>query len=218
VTIQSEELDRVELHLDGLDGSGRTMTGYLRTAAGAAPLPIGSRLDATTGAFTWQPGVGFVGPYDLVFVRWSGGRAVARQDVRIVLNPKQSNRVGPQTIVDLPAPAAPGRAIVVGRAFFLAGWAADLTSTVDRGVDTVHVWAYPVNEAGQREPPVFLGAAVYGGPRPDVAAVYGDRFTDSGYGMIVRDLAPGTYDLALFAYSTVANRFAPAKVVRITVR
>ena len=33
-----------------------------------------------------------------------------------------------------------------------------------------------------------------------------------------KDLAPGTYDLAVFAYSTVRNGFAPAKTVRVQVR
>jgi hypothetical protein len=217
VTVQSEEVDRVELHLSS--GGRHQYTGYLRTVGGVTPLPIGSTLDATTGAFAWQPGVGFVGRYDLVFVRWSGGQAVARQDVRIVLNPKGSNRVGPQTIVDLPAPTAQGRGpIVVSGSFFLAGWAADLDSTEDRGVDTVHVWAYPVTEAGGRDAPTFLGAAVYAGARPDVAAVYGDRFKDTGYGLIVPGLAPGTYDVAVFSFSTVRGGFAPAKVVRVTVR
>jgi hypothetical protein len=166
-----------------------------------------------------MPGVGFVGGYDLVFVRWSGGRAVARQDVRVVLNPKGSNRVGPQTIVDRPAPPARGRGpILTGTSFFLAGWAADLDSTIDRGVDTVHVWAYPVTAVGGRDEPIFLGQALYGGARPDVAVVYGDRFTDTGYGLIVHGLALGTYDVAVFAYSTVRGDFTPAKVVRVTVR
>ncbi len=93
--IQSEEIDRIELHLSS--GGRHHYTGYLRTGDGVAPLPIGSELDVASGAFTWMPGVGFVGGYDLVFVRWAGGRAVARQDVRVVLNPKGSNRVGPQT-------------------------------------------------------------------------------------------------------------------------
>jgi hypothetical protein len=75
-----------------------------------------------------------------------------------------------------------------------------------------------VNEAGQREDPIFLGPAIFGNARPDVAAVYGDRFKESGYGMIVQTLAAGTYDIAVFAYSTVSNGFAPAKVVRVTVR
>jgi photosystem II stability/assembly factor-like uncharacterized protein len=216
ITLHAEELDRVELQFAA--GEHQEFTGYLRTVAGLMPLPIGSRLDASTGAFTWMPGVGFIGSYDFVFVRWNGAQAIARQDVRIVLNPKGSNRTGTQTIVDLPAPAQGRGPIVVGGAFFLAGWAADLDSTQDRGVDTVHVWAYPVSEAGGREQPSFLGAATYGGARPDVAAVYGDRFTNSGYGMVVSGLAPGTYDVAVFAFSTVVGNFAPATVVRVVVR
>jgi hypothetical protein len=230
--VQAEELDRIELLMS------RYTAGYLRyevqapsaddrshAAEGVSTkprsgevgtLPFGSRLDPATGAFTWMPGVGFVGSYDLVFVRWNGARAVARQEVRIVLNPKGSNRVGPQTIIDVPAPGANGIA-VVGPSFFLSGWAADLDSTWDRGVDTVHVWAYPVNETGQREQPFFLGVAAEG-PRPDVAAVYGDRFRNSGYGLVVKGLAPGVYDIAVFAYSTVVGDFTPAKIARVIVR
>jgi hypothetical protein len=96
--------------------------------------------------------------------------------------------------------------------------AADLDSAVDRGVDTFHVWAYPVTAASGREQAVFLGAAIYWGARPDVTAVQGDRFKDSGYSVIVHGLAPGTYDVAVFAYSTVRGDFAPAQVVRVTVR
>jgi hypothetical protein len=72
--------------------------------------------------------------------------------------------------------------------------------------------------AGQHDEPIFVGAATYGGARPDVAAVYGDRFLNSGYGMTVQGLAPGTYDLAVFAYSTVTGGFVPANTVRVTVR
>jgi hypothetical protein len=38
--------------------------------------------------FTGQRGVAIAGNYDVVFVRRSGGRAVGRQELRIVLNPK----------------------------------------------------------------------------------------------------------------------------------
>ena len=110
---------------------------------------------------------------------------------------------------------------MVGPSFVLAGWAADLDSTVDRGVDTVHVWAYPATPStgsGQAADPIWIGAATYGGARPDVAAVYGDRFLKTGYGLTVQGLAPGTYDLAVFAYSTVTGGFVPAKTVRVTVR
>lgn len=87
-----------------------------------------------------------------------------------------------------------------------------------RGVNTVHVWAYPVDARGNRLDPIFIGPAIYGGARPDVAAVYGDRFGNSGYGIIVNGLPPGTYDITVFAYSTVVNAFTAASVVRISVR
>jgi hypothetical protein len=212
-TIQSEELDRLELRLS--EGGGHAYTGYLRVHDGLAPLPIGSRLDAETGVFTWQPGVAFVGTYDLVFVRWSGGHAVARQGVRVVLNAKGSGRVGPQVVIDVPLPPQGGsHEIATMDSIVVAGWAADLDSGIDTGVDTVHVWAYPTNG----DDPIFVGAADYGGARPDVAAIYGERFKKTGYGITVQGLAPGTYDLAVFAYSTVRGGFVPAKVVRVTKR
>jgi hypothetical protein len=211
IDVQAEQLDRIELHLSRT--SNHQYSGYLHTPSGLRPLPVGSTLNPSTGAFTWMPGVGFYGAYDLTFVRWSGGRAVARQDVRITLNAQGSNRVGSQTIID-----APSENRIVGSAFYVGGWAADLASAVDSGVNTVHVWAYPVDQSGNRLNPIFLGPASYGGARPDVAAVYGARFADSGYGIIVSTLPPGTYDIAVFAYSTVVNNFTPAKVVRVTVR
>jgi hypothetical protein len=177
--------------------------------------------------------VGFVGAYDLVFVRWAGGHAVARQDVHVVLNPKGSGRLGPQVVIDVPLPPEGGSHAIAEldplashhidlvasgfsrkEAILVAGWAADLDSTVDVGVDTVHVWAYPLRGGD----PTFLGVAAFGGLRPDVAAVYGDRFAKSGYGLVVKGLEPGSYDIAVFAYSTVTGGFAPAKTVRVTVR
>ncbi len=105
--------------------------------------------------------------------------------------------------------------------FIVAGWAADLDSTIDGGVDTVHVWAYPAagpsTGSGQADP-IFIGVAAFGGARPDVAAVYGDRFGKSGYGIDLNGLPPGHYDIAVFAYSTVADGFVPAKTVRVVVR
>lgn len=194
VTLQSEELDRIEVTTHG------ATEGYMVSGQDLRPLPVGSRLDPATGTFIWQPGVGFVGSYDLVFLRQTPG-GLARQDVRIVLNPKGSDRVGPQVVVDIAGDV-------------VAGWAADLDSPGDRGIDFLHVWAYPADGGG----PVFVGEPSYGGARPDVAAVYGERFRATGYGLRVQGLAPGTYDLAIFAWSSSRHGWLPAKVVRVTVK
>ena len=85
------------------------------------------------------------------------------------------------------------------------------------GVSTVHAWAYPVLENGH-DAPIFLGAAAYGGRRPDVGAVFGERFTGGGFDLVTPGLAPGTYDVAVFAWSTARHAFVPARVVRVTVR
>ena len=199
VTVQSEELDRIELQ------TGAT-TAALLTAEGQRPLPIGAGIDAD-GLFTWQPVAGFVGAYDFIF---SGARA--ERYVQIVLNPKGSGRVGPQIVIDTPSGAS--RLLSANLPFTVAGWATDLDDGLGTGVDAVHVWAYPVGGAD----PVFVGLAALGGSRPDVAAVYGRRFTKSGYGVTGAGLPAGDYDLAVFAWSTVRQGFAPAKTVRVTVR
>ena len=131
-------------------------------------MPVGSQLDATTGVFTWAPGVGFVGAYDLVFVRWDGAAAVARHEVRIILA-AEGQRPRRPAGRDRRAALAAGRR---RSRSCLAGWAADLDAASGTGIATLHAWAYPLTGG----PPVFLGATHYGGARPDVAAVHGEQF------------------------------------------
>ena len=207
VVIRGEELNRFELALDGHDGE--QFAGFLRAGNRLEPLPAGTRLDTSTGSFTWAPGVGFIGSYDLVFVRSRRDRIVSRQDVRFILQAKGSGFVGPQITIDTPRWQHD-----IAQPFTIAGWAVDLDATDGTGIGAVHVWAYPL--AGG--PPVFLGAAATGGTRPDVAAIHGARYRDSGFGLIVQGLAHGNYDLAVFAWSNERGDFAPAKVVRVTVR
>ena len=192
--------------LDTEPGAGHT--GYLRVGSELAPLPVGSHLDTTTGVFTWAPGAGFVGTYDLVFVRWSSDRAVSRREVRIVLGPKRRGLVGPQVVIDVPRSQQD-----VAQPFALGGWAADLDASVGTGIGTLHVWAYPLSGGI----PIFLGQAAHG-PRPDVAAAIGEQFRDSGYGLVVQSLPHGNYDLAVFAWSSRTGDFVQAASVRVTVR
>ena len=209
-TLHGEEMDRFEIAL-GAPREGTTIAGYLRTTDGFAALPAGATLDGATGAFTWQPGVGFLHEYDFVFVHRRGAVAISRQEVRVVINARGSNRIGPQVTIDVPAPT---RVAERNQPLLIAGWAIDTDATAGTGVDLVHVWAYP-SEGGDA---LFLGEAGYGGQRPDVAAIYGGRYRASGYGLLAAPLPEGTYDVAVFARSSATGDFVPARVVRVVVR
>jgi hypothetical protein len=102
---------------------------------------------------------------------------------------------------------------VVPSVFTLTGWAAIGGSTTDSGVDAIHVWAVPV--AGG--PPIFVGATTVGGSRPDVAALLGGVFDESGYTLPVGPLGAGAYDLAVFAHSSRSFTFTAWRIIRITV-
>ena len=66
--------------------------------------------------------------------------------------------------------------VTAGASFTMAGWALNTGSLDDRGVDGVHVYAWPAGGA-----PIFFGVADYGISRPDVAAIYGARFVNTGF-------------------------------------
>ena len=109
----------------------------------------------------------------------------------------------------------PANFSTVNQPFHLAGWSIDTSAPSGTGVDTIHVWAYPITGGL----PVFVGVPALGGVRPDVAAAFGSsRFRPSGYNMAASGLAPGTYDLVVYSHSTVTNSFSAAQVVRVTVR
>jgi hypothetical protein len=83
IHVDAKILGRVELRLDEAAWGG--WRGYLRVGGDLRALPAGSHL-AADGTFTWQPAVGFVGAYDLVFVRVTGeGHLASRREIRVAL-------------------------------------------------------------------------------------------------------------------------------------
>jgi hypothetical protein len=101
----------------------------------------------------------------------------------------------------------------VAQTFTVGGWALDPNTATGSGVDAVHVWAYPTTGAA----PTFVGAATVGGSRPDVANYFGSAGAASGYNLS-GTLPIGTYDLVVFAHSSVTGTFNNSQAVRITVR
>jgi hypothetical protein len=116
----------------------------------------------------------------------------------------------PLMAVDLPSANA-----VATQPFAVAGWAIDAGASANSGIDTVHVWAYP--NPGSNAPARFIGAAAYGGARGDIAAAFGARFLNSGFGLTVSGLPPGVYQFVAFAHSRLTGTFNNSQAVVVTI-
>ena len=89
IVLKVAELEQVELRLaNWFAGTGSAYEGYLVVGSELRPLPSGSAFDAVQGVFTWQPGAGFVGSYDFVFVRTDATGAQSKIPVRVQVAPK----------------------------------------------------------------------------------------------------------------------------------
>jgi YVTN family beta-propeller protein len=150
-------------------------------------------------ANAWLP----PGSYTLVvFARSTATGQFFAQAQRLTLPPSD-----PLMNVDAP-PSTP-----ITAPFWIAGWALDRAAATGTGVDAVHAWAYPVSGSA----PIFVGAPAFTA-RPDVANAFGSRFLNSGFQLDGATLPPGTYDLVVFARSTVTRTYNNVQVIRITVQ
>jgi len=62
--------------------------GYMLVGEELRPLPIGSTLDPFIGTFSWMPGPGFVGAYDLMFVVKDATGSERAIKVKVTIRPK----------------------------------------------------------------------------------------------------------------------------------
>jgi hypothetical protein len=137
---------------------------------------------------------------------------VAAQDYDFAFHPSiGSFTVAPGPMLRIEAPTSS----TVGSTFVISGWALDLRATSGSGVNTVHIYAYP--NPGSGAAPFFLGVATPVS-RPDVGAFFGSNFTNSGYRLTAAGLSPSTYDIVVFARSTITMTFAINRAVRVTVQ
>jgi glucose/arabinose dehydrogenase len=135
---------------------------------------------------------------ELYALNWSDGNIVALRAVGVST---------PIMQID-----TPGNGQQLRQPFLLAGWALDTNAINDPGISTIHVWAFSMTGV-----PYFLGVADRGVPRPDVGAFFGPQFASSGYGILVKGLPPGTYQIGVYGLITATQTFAAISSVTVTV-
>jgi len=93
VRIEIPEVNRLEIELGDDPESaafapgGLSYSGYMVVGNELRPLPVGSTLDRRTGRFSWMPGPGFLGTYDLVFISHEGSRMMRKMPLRVSIKP-----------------------------------------------------------------------------------------------------------------------------------
>lgn len=89
LTVQSPEAEPLQVRLThAAAGAGGTYEGYLVANGELRALPAGSHLDTDTGTFSWQPSAGFIGTYQLMFVRTQPDGATSRIPVQVRITPR----------------------------------------------------------------------------------------------------------------------------------
>jgi len=96
--------------------------------------------------------------------------------------------------------------------FRVSGWAIDIGAKSGIGVDTVHIWAYPL----QGGLPTFVGVAWVGGARPDIGALFGSQFTNAGFDL-TGTLPAGMYQIVAYRHETATGQFDQTAVRTITI-
>lgn len=99
ITIKIKELEQVEVHLEKVSGH-TTDDAWRRTWMGSQvignrleTLPIGSTLDPQKGIFYWQPGPGFIGTYQFIFMQKILNNKMIKRFIRVKILPKFPGKV-----------------------------------------------------------------------------------------------------------------------------
>jgi hypothetical protein len=104
ITIEIKELERIEIHLsegtrglaplpDFSEPSTNNRMGFLVVGDQLRMLPIGSTFNPHKGIFSWIPGPGYVGRYQLVFIEKQSNRKLRKEFITIHILPKFTGKV-----------------------------------------------------------------------------------------------------------------------------
>jgi hypothetical protein len=79
--IEIDEMERITLRLPGYT------VGYMVVKDRLRCLPVGSGMDPKTGQFSWQPGPGFLGTYEFVFIGKQDNGTMVKKYLRVSISP-----------------------------------------------------------------------------------------------------------------------------------
>jgi IgA peptidase M64 len=180
----------------------------------ATPTPrndVGAAFGAqfASAGFTLDVAPATLAPGNYQIVVFARSTVTATFSSAVVAVTVLATATDPLMMIDVPLAGS-----IVAGTIEIAGWVFDRGAAAGTGVSTLHVWALPASGAAG----TFLGVATYGLARPDVGALFGPRFTNVGFSLLVdvAGLAPGPYTVTVFALSTVTNTFSIARVVGVT--
>ena len=88
IDIVIKEDERIELGLRNQGSSSTRYLGYISIGQELRSLPIGSFLDSSKGIFYWQPGPGYIGRYQLVFIEKDSKGKTNKKQANITITPK----------------------------------------------------------------------------------------------------------------------------------
>jgi hypothetical protein len=201
-TVRLPEMGRLELWLGApVDAGYVVANGTLR------PLPIGASLSGAQ--FGWMPPVGYVGPYELVFVR--GGERIT---LRVTVLPPPTAYEGEAQVRMHLDQAQECRALALQGCVSIDGWAFDPQAAIGSGIGAAHVWARSLIGGAS---PVFVGEAELNVERPDVALAFGGAPADAGY-RLTASLVPGTYEITVYVWNVRTSRWEDARNAVVTIR
>ncbi len=196
--------------------------GYLMAGTNLQELPVGARLDGRS--FGWMPPVGYLGRYQLIFLR-DGERV----DVTATVSASGSAPLGESEIrmaleraVRSDVSGSSGQGLPLGYPVFIEGWAFDPYAAFGSGIGAVHVWARRLeSESSFAElvatPSRFVGAATLAVSRWDIANTVVDAPLTSGFELRTT-LEPGTWEVSAYVWNNRTQRWEDARSVVLVVR
>src|SRR5262245_11445723 len=195
-----------------------TGAGTIYAVGGTSGGGASNTLEAFTPPLRWTPdslppGYARISPQGVAIANWAGSSMIRASSGSITCATASCATL---SITTLPSEAAidfPVNGSAITLPFFVGGWALNRSVPFGTGVDAVHVYATPAGGAA-----VFLGVATLNGARPDIAAIYGAQFLNSGFNLLAGGtLSPGPHVITVYGRNTQTSAFNVVKTASVTI-